>query len=138
MEEKKNKLSLKQQARDNLKNQMKVQMRQMGMTMPPKDLSEDELDEMIKARINIIKNSLVEKDANLRVSETYIGRVAANRDVLINVELRVAETEWHKKAIQAEIDELQAIIGEKMLSFENDKKARDKMQEDIQKMEDLL
>ena len=138
MEENKKILSPRQLARDGFKNQLKAQMRQMGMPMPAKDPTEEELDGMIKARIEGIKESLIEKDANQKVAETYLIRVAANKDLLAHVELAKAETEWHKKATQAEINELQAIIDEKKLSFEKEKKARDRIQEDIGKMEELL
>jgi len=138
MEENKKILSPRQLARDGFKNQLKAQMRQMGMPMPAKDPTEEELDGMIKARIEGIKESLIEKDANQNVAETYLIRVAANKDLLAHVELAKAETEWHKKATQAEINELQAIIDEKKLSFEKEKKARDRIQEDIGKMEELL
>ena len=138
MEEKKTTASPKQLARDNFKNQMKAQMRQMGMPMPPKDHTEAELDEMIKAGVEGSKGALIEKEAELRLTETFLARVAANRDVLIHVELKEGATEWHKKATQAEIDELQAIIDEKKLSFEKAKKSRDRMQEDVKKMEELL
>jgi hypothetical protein len=132
------KLTHKQQAREDFKNQIKMQMKSMGMSPPSADPTDEELDGMIKKRMEGLKSTIREKETSLRVDETYLARVAANRDVLINVDLKEAETEWHKKAVQAEVDELQAIIEEKKIKFEKDKEAVVKLQEDLKKVGEML
>jgi hypothetical protein len=126
----------KQQARESFKNHLKQQMMKMGM--PPKDMTDEELDQQIKARIESSNNDLKQKEAALKVSETYLARVSANIDLLTNIDLKEAETEWHKKAVQAEINELQAIIAEKEFHLKRDKEGLMQMKESIEKMQELL
>lgn len=128
----------RQQAREQFKNQIKMQMRSMGMQVPPEDPNDEELDGMIKKRIEGLKDSIKEKEASLKVDETYLTRVAANRDVLINVELAETTNEWQRKATQAEIDELQAIIDEKKIKLEKSKESLVNLQNDLKKVEEML
>jgi hypothetical protein len=88
--------------------------------------------------LRVLKALIIKNEAELRVSDTFIARVHADKDVLEHVELDKAETEWHKKAIQAEINELQAIIDEKQFSLEKEKRSRDKLQEEINGLKELL
>ncbi|MFH1682934.1 MAG: hypothetical protein ABIA37_03995 [Candidatus Woesearchaeota archaeon] len=145
-----------QQAREDFRMKMMQQMMQQqgGMMnpammqgeMPPqKELTPEEKAEMEKQRkeqesknrknrIESLQKSLRQKKAELNVLEKYLGRVAANKNILINVDLKEAETEWHKKATQAEIEELEAVIEENEISLESEKENHIKMEKELQEL----
>jgi hypothetical protein len=129
---------LKLQARENFKNQIKQQAGAAGMPLPQNDFTDEELDIMIKKRTAGLKKTLKQKEVSLKLTETYLARVAADKAVLVNVDLEKAETEWDKKAIQAEADEMQAILEGKQLEFEEEKKTVEPLQKELQKMQELL
>ena len=73
-----------------------------------------------KAQIESLKNQIKSKTLALKVMEKGIAKAGADKDVLENVDLPQAENEWHKKAINAQIEELEAILEEARLRLDND------------------
>jgi hypothetical protein len=128
----------RQQARENFKSYMKQQALAMKLPIAKSDPTEEELDGMIQEQIKSLKESLEETELTVDVANKYMARVAANRDVLINVDLKEAENEWHKKAIQAEIDEMQAIMAEKKYNLKGDLERIRQLNESLKKMQDML
>ena len=142
MEEKKAQVTEKKQidprqrARENIRLEVAEEMKSRGV--PPKELTDEELDNMIKARIAAISADLKKQQVSLRVEETYAARIAADMEVLLNVDLEKAETEWHRKIIQADIDEMKAIIAQKEFDIEKDRLHLARTQKSLQKTQDLL
>jgi hypothetical protein len=131
-------LTPRQQAREKFRNYMKQQASAMKLPIAKTDPTEEELDGMIKEKIKSLKESLEETELTVDVANKYLARVAANRDVLINIDLKEAENEWHRKAIQAEIDEVQAIMAEKKYNLKGDLERIRQLNESLQKMQDML
>ena len=124
------------QAREDFKRKMMMQQ-MMGGGMPPqKPLTPEEIKAQKTQHKEYLQKTLKDKDASLNVMEKYIARVIANKDLLINVDLEKAETEWHKKATQAEIEELQAIIEEQNLQLGTEKESKERMETELKELKE--
>jgi hypothetical protein len=88
-----------------------------------------------KAQIVSLKKQLKHKEMSLNVAEKSLAKMSAEKDVLQNVDLGQAETEWHKKAIQAEIEELEAVLEEGRLRLDYEREAQHDMQKNLQDLE---
>jgi hypothetical protein len=126
-------------------------MTDMGMMYPPgmpqQEMSPEQKAEMEmkmkeaeekrrKAQITSLRQNLKLKNASLNVMEKSIAKVKADKDVLVNVELEAAETEWHRKAVQAEIEEIGAVIEEMTLRCEIEKEERSSLEERLRELEE--
>jgi len=127
-------------------NPMMMDPRMAGETPPQKEITPEEKAEMEKRQkdaeakrrkeqIVSLKHSLEQKDAALNVKDKYLARVAANKDVLLHNDLKEAKTEWHKKAIQAELDELDAILEEEKLNLQYEKESRENLHKQLTQLQ---
>lgn len=138
-----------QKAREEFRMKMMQQMMMnpaMMQGMPPqKELTPEEKVEMEKQRkdneriqrksaIDNLQKTSRQKKAGINVLEKYLSRASASKDLLVNVDLDKAETEWHKKAVQAEIEELAAVIEENELSLEFEKESLSKTEQELQEL----
>ena len=119
----------------------------MGNMQPPqKELTPEEQAEMetqrkeaeIRARkmqIESLKKSLKTKGMSIKLNELSVAKFEAEKDVLVNVDLKDAPTEWHKKAIRAEVAELEAAIEQSKYSIEQEKEQLDDMKTQLADLE---
>ena len=89
-----------------------------------------------KAQIESLKSQIKSKTLVLKVMEKSIAKAVAEKDVLVHVELSEAPTEWHKKAVKAQAEELEAIIEEAKLRLDQDKSDFDNMKERLKSLEE--
>ena len=119
-----------------------------GMQMPQQEeMTEEQKAEMEarakeeekrrrKAQIESLKTQIKSKTLVLKVMERGIVKVVAEKDVLVNVDLSEAPTEWHKKAVKAQAEELEAIIEEAKLRLEADRSEFENMKERLKSLEE--
>jgi hypothetical protein len=126
-----------EKARKEMMQKMMMQRMGMGGGMPPqKPPTPEELAQQRKARIESITHSLKLKEASIKVMKASLAKVAADKAVLENVSLEKAETEWHKKAVKAEIEELDAVYEEGELNVSNEVQSRDDMQNELKNLQE--
>lgn len=119
-----------------------------GMQMPQQEeMTEEQKAEMEarmkeegkrrrKAQIESLKNQIKARALALKVMEKGIAKAVADKDVLVNVGLPEAENEWHKKAVNAQIEEIEAILEEAQLRLDNDISEFEAMKEKLKSLEE--
>jgi hypothetical protein len=128
----------KQNARKEFIKEFNEKSAAIGMKPIQEEISEEHLDEMIKSRIEFIECDIKRDELPYNLHIATIARMEADIDLLTNVDLKEAKTEWHKKVVQAEIDELQAVIDQKRIALEQQGADVKKLKEDLEKKKELL
>jgi hypothetical protein len=109
---------------------------------PEKELSEEEKAEIEKKKKEeekkrkqektiTLSKSILLKQAQIKVKQKTILRMDAQMDLLSNFSLGTANSEWEKRAIEAEIAETASIIEEMKIDLESSKKDLEKMESEL-------
>jgi hypothetical protein len=88
-----------------------------------------------KHQIESLKKSIKSKNLSIKIAELTVVKFEAEKDVLVNVELKDAPTEWHKKAIRAEVAEIEAVIEQSKYSIEQEKEGSENMKTQLADLE---
>ncbi len=120
-------------------------MGNMGMPQQ-KEMTPEEKEEMerqrkeaeVRARkhqIESLKKSVKAKTMVIKIADLTIIKFEAEKDVLVNVDLKDAPSEWHKKAIRAEVAEMEAVIEQSRYELDQEKEQFENMKKQLAELE---